>query len=257
MDLITPWLNAAGSKAIDKFETAELLAELARTTNQKERTRLTNKICEGNLKLVYSTVKNFSDHRRLRWGNELSADLLQVGFLGLHHAVGRYDASRGTKLSTVAVPWIRQKLGRYLIQKAPAIYIPEHVVREVVSLKKTGKLTNSRTTPKDTRLVDMATYAYGHIKSLDIRLNGEEDGSTLADLLPQPSTEGSARRQDEAILFLKEKMAQAGIEPRTQDLMIGYARRGRLAIVAQKMRVSPTHARRLVNGAIERMQALV
>ena len=257
MDQITPWLNAAGTKAIDKVETAELLAELARTTDEKARTRLINKICEGNLKLVYTTVKNFSDHRRLRWGNELSADLLQVGFLGLHHAVGRYDASRGTRLSTVAVPWIRQKLGRYLIQKVPTIYIPENLVREVVSLKKTGKLTNSRTTPKDTRLVDMAAYAYGQIKSLDIRLNGEEDGNTLGDLIPQPSTENSARREDEAFLLLKDTMAQAGIEPKTQDLMVEYARRGRLAIAASKLRVSPTHARRLVNSAIERMQALV
>ena len=60
MDQITPWLNAAGAKAIDKVETTELLAKLARTTNEKARTRLINKICEGNLKLVYTTVKNFS-----------------------------------------------------------------------------------------------------------------------------------------------------------------------------------------------------
>ena len=148
-------------------------------------------------------------------------------------------------------------MGRYLIQKVPTIYIPENLVREVVSLKKTGKLTNSRTTPKDTRLVDMAAYAYGQIKSLDVRLNDEEDGSTLGDLIPQPSTESSARREDEAFLLLKDTMAQAGIEPKTQDLMVEYARRGRLAIAASKLRVSPTHARRLVNSAIERMQALV
>lgn len=258
MDLVTPWLNAAGSKAIDKLETTELLAKLARTTNEKARARLINKICEGNLKLVYSTVKNFSDHRRLRWGNELSADLLQVGFLGLHYAVGRYDAKRGTKLSTVAVPWIRQKLGRYLIQKVPSIYIPENLVREVVSLKKTGKLTNSRTTPKDTKLVDMAAYAYGTIKSLDVRVNkNEEDGTTLGDLIANPEKDSAADREDRAFLLLRDTMAEAGIEPKTQDLMLEYARRGRLAIAATKLRISPTHARRLVNNAIERMQALV
>ena len=91
MDTITAWLNAAGSKAIEKEETKELLLEIAKLEEGRKKQRLVNKVCEGNLKLVYTTVKSFSDRRRLRWGTELTADLLQVGALGMHYAIGRFD----------------------------------------------------------------------------------------------------------------------------------------------------------------------
>ena len=257
MDTITAWLNAAGSKAIEKEETKELLFEIAKLEEGRKKQRLVNKVCEGNLKLVYTTVKSFSDRRRLRWGTELTADLLQVGALGMHYAIGRFDPTRSNSLSTVAVPWIRQKLGRYMIQKEPMIYIPENLVREVVSLKNTGKLTNSRTTPKNTSLIDLAVYASGRPTSLDVRVgNSYDETSTLGDLIAQPSTEGSYARQDKAMLALKEAMAKAGIEPKVQDLMCEYARKGRLTIAAQRFRITPKAARRMVDGAIKRIQAV-
>ena len=90
MDSVTLWLNAAGNAAIDAVETTELLARLGRTSDEAQRTALINKVCAGNLKLVYSTVKRYSDRRRFKWGSELSVDLLQVGYLGLRQAVSRY-----------------------------------------------------------------------------------------------------------------------------------------------------------------------
>ena len=255
-DSVTSWLNTAGDNAIDKIRTTELLAELGRTTDEKHRNILINKICQGNLKLVYTTVKSYSDRRRLRWGTELSADLLQEGVLGLRHAVGRYDASRGTRISTIAVPWIKQKLGRYLIQKEQPIYVPENLVHEVSHLKNHGCLSNTKRTPKNTQLVDLARYAVAPPLSLDKPMGTDED-TTLGDILPQPSTEGSASTQDRAILKLRDLLAQAQIEPKVQDLILEYARGGRLSIAATRVKVSQTHARRLVDGAIEKMRALV
>lgn len=257
MDTITAWLNAAGNKAIEKEETKELLLEVAKLEEGQKKRRLVNKICEGNLKLVYSTVKSFSDRRRLKWGTELSADLLQEGVIGMAYAIGRFDPTRSSTLSTVAVPWIRQKLGRYMVQKEPMIYIPENLVREVVSLKTTGELTNSRTTPKNTELINLAVYASGRPTSLDMRIgNDNDDTSTLGDMIAQPSTEGSYVRQDEAVLILRDAMAKAGIEPKTQDLMLEYARKGRLGIAAQRLRINPRTARRMVDSAIEKIQAV-
>ena len=68
MDAVTTWLNVAGENAIDHIETTELLAKLGNTTNERQRTKLINKICAGNLKLVYTTVKKYSDSRRFKWG---------------------------------------------------------------------------------------------------------------------------------------------------------------------------------------------
>ena len=86
--------------------------------------------------------------------------------------------------------------------------------------------------------------------------NDNDDTSTLGDLIPQPSTEGSYAQQDRALLLLKDAMAKAGIEPKTQDLMVEYARKGRLSIAAQRLRINPKTARRMIDGAIERIQAV-
>lgn len=257
MDAVTTWLNVAGDNAIDLIETTELLAQLGRTTDEGKRNKLINKICAGNLKLVYTTTKTYSDRRRLRWGTELSADLLQVGFLGLRHAVGRYDASRGTRLSTVAVPWIKQKLGRHLIKREAPIYIPESLVREVNYLKVHGTLSNSRTTPKDTRLVELARYAQAEPLSLDKPLNENADGATLGEIIEQPCTEGSGAKSERNFLLLADLLSKAGVETRTQDLVLEYARRGRLSVAATKCKVSQSHARELVDGAIGAIQKVV
>jgi RNA polymerase sigma factor (sigma-70 family) len=256
-DSVTSWLNTAGNHAIDKVRTTELLAELGRTTDEKRRNVLINKICQGNLKLVYTTVKSYSDRRRLRWGTELSADLLQEGVLGLRHAISRYDASRNTRISTIAVPWIKQKLGRYMIQKEQPIYVPENLVHEVNHLKTHGCLSNTKRTPKNTRLVDLARYATAEPLSLDKPMGSDDDAITLADILEQPSTEGSAASQDKAILKLRDLLAQAQVEPKVQDLVMEYAKGGRLSTAATRVKVSQTHARRLVDGAIAKMRKLV
>ena len=43
-----------------------------------------------------------------KWGRKVDEDLLQEGRFGLWNALVRFDLSRGKKLSTYAVPWIRK-----------------------------------------------------------------------------------------------------------------------------------------------------
>ena len=88
-------------------------------------------------------------------------------------------------------------------------------------------------------------------------MGSEEDSITLGDIIEQPSTEGSAVSHDKAILQLRDLLAQAQVEPKVQDLVLEYARGGRLSTAATRVKVSQTHARRLVDGAIEKMRALV
>jgi len=226
MDSITLWLNTAGKHAITPIQTTELLARLARTTDEKKRQRLINRICEGNLKLVYFTVKAYSDKRGFRWGSERSLDLLQVGFEGLSHAVGRYDAKKGTKLSTIAVPWIKQKVGRYIVKCEQPIYTPENLVQEVYYFWKHGKLSNSRTTPKNEQLVHIAAAAMSPQLSLDKPLNEGEEGGVLVDTIAQPDTSNRGAKYDLKFLELKDLMAKAGLPPRIQDYVLIYAETG-------------------------------
>lgn len=228
MNPVTAWLNTAGDNAIDYARTTELLSELSRTEGQGRRTHLINKICTGNLKLVYSTVKKYSDKRNLRWGTDLSADLLQVGYFGLRDAVERYDPSRGTRLSTIAVSWIRQRVGRHLINKEQAVYVPEHLVSEVNYFKKHGEWSNSKRRPKNTRLLEQAVYACTSTYSLDKTMEKGKEGTTvtLGDILEAPDRSNTAAEVDAKLNKVQKLMDKAGIPTRTQLFLLKYAECG-------------------------------
>ncbi len=62
----------------------------------------------GNLKLVLSVIKKFSNRK------ENLDDLFQVGCLGLLKAIDNFDLSHGVRFSTYAVPMIIGEIRRYL-----------------------------------------------------------------------------------------------------------------------------------------------
>lgn len=64
-------------------------------------------IAQGNLKLVLSILKGFSQKTDMD-------DLFQVGCIGLMKAIDNFDLSVGVKFSTYAVPMILGEIKRYL-----------------------------------------------------------------------------------------------------------------------------------------------
>lgn len=102
---------------------------------------------EANLKLVVSMVRKYYPCSIME-----EMDLVQEGCQGLMEAVRRFDYSRGYKLSTFAVWWIRQ----YIIK---AILHHSRLVRLPVSLQKEDSSIN--------RAIDDFTLETGHKPSLD------------------------------------------------------------------------------------------
>lgn len=62
----------------------------------------------GNLKLILSVIKKFTNRR------ENLDDLFQVGCLGLLKSIDNFDMSHGVRFSTYAVPMIIGEIRRYL-----------------------------------------------------------------------------------------------------------------------------------------------
>ena len=97
--------------------------------------------------------------------------------------------------------------------------------------------------------------------SIDKRLgdSSDEDMHSIADLMSddnrlistEPTVEGKAE------LELKDLMAECGIKPRTQDIVIAYAKRGRMSMVATRLSLSPKHCQNLYQEAIRTMKAKV
>jgi RNA polymerase primary sigma factor len=80
-----------------------------------------NEFTRHNLKLVIRVAKEFR-------GMGISMpDLVQEGNLGLIHAVGKFEHSRGFKFSTYAVWWIRQAMIRAIQNQSRTIRLPSHV----------------------------------------------------------------------------------------------------------------------------------
>ncbi|HEY0663984.1 MAG TPA: sigma-70 family RNA polymerase sigma factor [Thiobacillaceae bacterium] len=78
-----------------------------------------------NLRLVVYVAKRY-----LGRGLPL-LDLVEEGNLGLMHALEKFDADRGFRLSTYALWWIRQSIERALMNQSRTVRLPVHVAKEL------------------------------------------------------------------------------------------------------------------------------
>lgn len=96
-------LNTSDIKVLSSEEVNELFNKMkAGDLNARE------ELINGNLKLVLSILKNFTNK------TDNMDDLFQVGVLGLVKAIDNFDTSFSVKLSTYAVPMILGEIKRYL-----------------------------------------------------------------------------------------------------------------------------------------------
>ncbi|MEM7174238.1 MAG: RNA polymerase sigma factor RpoD/SigA, partial [Bacteroidota bacterium] len=77
-----------------------------------------DKLVESNLRFVVSVAKQYQNQ-----GLPLS-DLINIGIIGLVKAVRRYDHTRGFKLISYGVWWIRQSILQALAEEAKVVRIP-------------------------------------------------------------------------------------------------------------------------------------
>lgn len=96
-------VNTANIKVLSSEETKRLFLDMK---NGDPLAR--DKLVEGNLKLVLSILKKFSNKV------DNLDDLFQVGCLGLVKAIDNFDTSYDVKLSTYACPMIIGEIKRYL-----------------------------------------------------------------------------------------------------------------------------------------------
>jgi RNA polymerase primary sigma factor len=79
----------------------------------------------SNLRLVVQIAKRYMYH------GLLLLDLIEEGNLGLIKAVDRFKVAKGCRFSTYATWWIRQVIGRALVNQSRTIRLPVHISEEI------------------------------------------------------------------------------------------------------------------------------
>jgi len=106
-------------RSLPNRRNAELLAAYARQRTTANR----NAVVHANLPLVWRVARQESQAS----GHGFE-DLVQVGCIGLIRAVERYDGDRGSRLSTVACPWIRGAIRHYLRDRCRPLVGSHHLL---------------------------------------------------------------------------------------------------------------------------------
>lgn len=107
------WSSNSDAPLLGRLEEAALIRRA-----QKGDQTAVRRLIEANLRLVYKIA------RRYRCRSYTLEDLVQEGVVGLMCAIERFDGTRGFRLSTYALHWIRQAIARAVEQNDRIIHVP-------------------------------------------------------------------------------------------------------------------------------------
>lgn len=256
-DPIQSWLNNAGRfPLLPKSELIRLAKK--RDTLEEGSTgyiKVINKICEHNLKLIPNVVRRYLSKRAgLSMNSEVASDLLQQGYIGLRRAAEKYDGKRGFTFSTYAHSWIYQVMTRWHNSCDRTIYVPENSMTELLYRRRHGRPSNNKNGRIAPDIIAAAAHSIA-IGSLD-KPTGEDEDTTLVDLMSEDNRIFSRHSEPEGrqILALKDLMAECGIRPTVQDVVILYTKRPRMSIVAAKVKMTQKHCQNVYGAAIRTMK---
>ena len=102
------------------------LAVKIRKGNAAARERMIN----ANLRLVVTIARDYAN-----FGLPLR-DLISEGNIGLTKAVERFDPTKGAKLSTYAMWWIKQSIKRALANQSKTIRLPVHLADKLAKMRR-------------------------------------------------------------------------------------------------------------------------
>jgi RNA polymerase sigma-B factor len=239
-------------------EVRRLLREYAATRDAVIRDRLV----QLNADLVHFIARRFANR------GEPLEDIEQVGFLGLIHAIERFDPSLENEFSTFATPTIMGEIRRYFRDKSWAVRVPRRlqenylrVARAQEELSKTlsrqpsiAEIGQHVGLEPDEVLAALEVSPAQHTISLastpSAGTSGEE-GTELGERLGRED-ENLERVEMKALL----EQAMAHLTPRERQIMVlRFFDQLPQTEVAKRLGISQMHVSRLQRAALEHMRA--
>lgn len=188
----------------------EEIDELRKLRAQYEQDRET--LLKSNVRLVVNIAQNY-----INQGVDY-LDLIQEGNQALIRAIERFDPSKGYRVSTYAIWWIRQAMLKAIAEQGQAVRIPTYLAQWARKYSRVVHDLTQRYGREPTKeeiaeelgitvheLSNMLQAIQGQI-SLDRKLGHEEDSKTLGELLEDTSIQ--APDYELRIQQLKEEISK-------------------------------------------------
>lgn len=127
-----------------------------------------DQMIRSNLRLVVTIAQDYAG-----LGVQLM-DLIAEGNIGLMHAVDRFDAGRGAKLSTYAAQWIKQAIKRALAEQSRTVRVPSQMAAKVtrmrrVSAQLSDELGREATEEEISEELGIAAEKIAQLKTIGLR----------------------------------------------------------------------------------------